>query len=179
MRAKSFAGMACSIAGALEAIGDRWAFLIIRDLTLGLTRYDQIQTSTGMPPTTLSARLRHLEAAGIIERRQYSSHPARVDYVLTGKGRELWPVLFALAQWGDRWDASGRGMPPVDFVDTDTGRKLKLSLIDARTGTPVPPTQLRPRPGRGADNLVRWRIEQGKRRPQQGKRSGISRKKQP
>ncbi len=162
MRAKSFLGMACSIAGALEKIGDRWAFLIIRDLMLGLTRYDQIQTSTDIPPTTLSGRLRHLEAAGIIERRQYNEHPPRVEYVLTTKGRELWPVIFALAQWGDRWDASGRGGPPVEFIDGNTGRKVRLSLIDAKTGAPVPATRIKPNAGRGADNRVRWRLEQGR-----------------
>ncbi len=158
MRAKSFEGMACSIAGALEQIGDRWALLIIRDLSLGLSRHDQLIKSTEMPPTTLSARLRHLEEHGLIERRRYSEHPPRDEYILTKKGRDLWIVIFALTQWGDRWDASGRGDPPVEFVDEGTGHKLKLALIDAKTGETVSPARTLPRAGRGADDLARWRV---------------------
>ena len=161
MRAKSFAGMACSIAGALEQIGDRWALLIIRDLSLGLSRHDQLLKSTGMPPTTLSDRLRHLETHGLIERRSYSEHPPRDEYVLTRKGRDLWIVTFALAQWGDRWDASGQGAPPVEFVDEVTGNKLKLALLDAKTGEPVSPARTRARAGRGADDLAHWRVSLG------------------
>lgn len=158
MRAKSFAGMACSIAGALEQIGDRWALLILRDLSLGLSRHDEFLKSTGMPPTTLSDRLRQLEAHALIERRPYSERPPRDEYVLTRKGRDLWIVLVALTQWGDRWDASGRGAPPVEFIDEATGGKLKLALLDAKSGEPVPPARARARAGRGADDLARWRV---------------------
>ena len=161
MKAKSFADMACSIAGALEAIGDRWSILIIRDLSIGLSRYDQLQTSTGMPPTTLADRLRHLEAKGIISKRQYSERPPRHEYVLTAKGRDLWVVTLALAQWGDRWDASGRGAPPVEFIDSKSGHPVRLASVDATTGAPVASNQIRLRPGPGADDLARWRIAQG------------------
>ena len=154
--------MACSIAGALEAVGDRWAILIIRDLLLGLSRYDDLQTSTGMPNTTLAERLRNLEAHGLIERRQYQERPPRFDYALTAKGRDFWRVTFALAQWGDRWDASGAGAPPVDFVDATTGRRVALAAVDAETGEPVPASRLEARPGKGADRLARWRIARGK-----------------
>lgn len=75
MRAKSFAGMTCSVAGALEAIGDRWAVLLLRDLALGLSKYDELQASTGMPNTTLSSRLKHLESTGLVERRPYQDNP--------------------------------------------------------------------------------------------------------
>jgi DNA-binding HxlR family transcriptional regulator len=166
MKAKSFADMACSIAGAMEAIGDRWSILIIRDLSIGLSRYDQLQTSTGMPPTTLADRLRHLEATGIIAKRPYSTHPPRHDYVLTAKGRDLWVVTLALAQWGDRWNASGRGAPPVEFFDGRSGHPVRLASVDATTGTPVPSHQIRLRPGPGADDLARWRIAEAAKRPE-------------
>ncbi|MDP3766794.1 MAG: winged helix-turn-helix transcriptional regulator, partial [Dehalococcoidia bacterium] len=68
MRPKSFAGMRCSIAGALEMIGDRWAILLLRDLALGLHRYDDLRRNTGIPTTTLATRLRNLEAHGLVER---------------------------------------------------------------------------------------------------------------
>jgi DNA-binding HxlR family transcriptional regulator len=158
MKSKSFQGMACSIAGALEAIGDRWAFLILRDLSLGLSRFDEFKQSTGIPNTTLSERLKHLERTGLIEARPYQDNPPRLEYALTDKGRELGMVLVALAQWGDRWDAAGTGAPPVRFVDQKTGRKVKLTFVDAQSGTPVPASQVVARPGRGADELVRWRL---------------------
>jgi DNA-binding HxlR family transcriptional regulator len=164
MRAKSFAGMTCSIAGALEAIGDRWALLILRDLMLGLSRYDDIQTSTGMPNTTLSERLKHLETHGLIARRQYQDRPPRFEYVLTEKGRDFWRVTLALAQWGDQWDASGAGAPPVEFVDKATGRRVVLAAVDAETGQAVPAQRLEARPGRGADELARWRLSRGSER---------------
>ena len=158
MKAKSFQGMACSIAGALEAIGDRWAFLILRDLGIGLTRYDDLQHSTQIANTTLSERLKHLEHHGLVSRQQYQDNPPRFEYGLTAKGRELGLVLLALAQWGDRWDAAGTGAPPVNFVDTASGRGIKVAIVDARTGDPVPGSRVEGRPGRGADELVHWRL---------------------
>ena len=96
MKPKSFAGMRCSIAGALELIGDRWSLLLIRDLSLGLSRYDDLRASTGIPAATLAARLKHLAAAGIIERVRYQDRPPRDEYRLTLKGRDLWKKLLSL-----------------------------------------------------------------------------------
>lgn len=161
MRAKSFAGMCCSIAGALEAIGDRWNFLILRDLVLGLTRYEQLRTSTGIPNQTLSSRLKHLESTGLVRRRLYQERPPREEYALTKKGRDLWPVLAALREWGDRWDAHGSSGPPLELVDRATGRRLELALVDAETRAFVPTERAMSRPGPGADALVRFRLSGG------------------
>lgn len=155
MKPKSFAGMRCSIAGALELIGDRWALLVIRDLSLGLRRYDDLRASTGIPAATLAARLKHLEAGGIVERVQYQERPPRDQYRLTAKGRDLWKVSVALREWGDRWDASGYGQPTMEMVDRETGRPVVLGLVDAGTGSPVPLERARLRPGPGADEAVR------------------------
>lgn len=69
-------------------------------------------------------------------------------------------VVFAMAHWGDRWDASRRGSPPVDFIDGDTGHRIKLALVDAKTGAHVSPDRTRARAGRGADELAHWRLSQ-------------------
>ena len=100
MKSKSFDGMACSIAGVLEAIGDRWAVLILRDLSLGLKRYEDLRHSTGVTNATLSDRLKHLEDHELIERRRYQTNPERYEYVLTAKGRDTDP--------GDAGAAAGR-----------------------------------------------------------------------
>lgn len=159
MKSKSFAGMRCSIAGALELIGDRWALLLIRDLWLGLHRYDEFRTSTGIPAATLAARLKHLEEGGIVERVQYQQHPPRDEYHLTEKGRDLWKVSVALREWGDRWNATGYGRPTVETVDRKTGRKLVLALVDPDTGRVVPGERIGLRAGPGADAAFRRRLE--------------------
>lgn len=155
MKSKSFAGMRCSIAGAMELIGDRWSFLLIRDLFFGLSRYDDFRASTGIPAATLAARLKHLENSGIIERVQYQERPPRDEYRLTKKGRDLWKVSVALREWGDRWDASGFGQPTVETYDQKTGRPLVLGLVDPTTGKAIPAHRAVLRPGPGADESVR------------------------
>lgn len=148
---KSFAGMSCSVAGAMELIGDRWALLIIRDLFFGLTRYDEFQTSLGIPAATLSSRLKHLLDSGIVEKVRYQKRPPRDEYRLTAKGRDLWKVSVALREWGDKWDATGLGAPTVRMIDKDTGRPVNLALVDDTTGQIVPPSRTELVPGPAAD----------------------------
>lgn len=155
MKAKSFTGMRCSTAGALELVGDRWTLLLIRDLSLGLSRYDAFRASTGIPAATLAARLRHLTGHGIVERIRYQERPARYEYRFTAKGRDLWKVSVALREWGDRWDLTGIGAPTVETVDCENGRPLCLALVDPETGIAVPRERIRLRPGPAADAALR------------------------
>jgi DNA-binding HxlR family transcriptional regulator len=92
----------CSIADALEVVGDRYTLLILRELGFGVHRFSDIRHNTGAPRETLSARLRKLEAAGAIVRRRYNDHPPRDEYVLTEAGAAIIPVLRSLRQWGER-----------------------------------------------------------------------------
>ena len=94
---------ACSIASALTFLGEKWSLLVIRELALGVHRFDQIVRNTGAPRDILTSRLRSLEAAGVLEKRQYQERPVRFGYHLTKAGGELRPILLSLAQWGDRW----------------------------------------------------------------------------
>jgi DNA-binding HxlR family transcriptional regulator len=158
MKSKSFDGMACSIAGVLEAIGDRWALLILRDLSLGLSRYEDLRRSTGITNATLSDRLKHLEENELIERRRYQLNPERYEYLLTPKGLDTVLVMQALAQVGDKWAVSGNAGPPLKFVDRKTGRTVKLAMVDKETGQRVRAQDLLPQEGPGADELVRWRL---------------------
>lgn len=155
MKPKSFAGMRCSVAGALEIIGDRWSLLLLRDLGLGLSRYDDFRKSCGIPTTTLSKRLQALEEHDIVERTRYNERPPRDEYHLTEKGRDLWKVTTALREWGDRWDASGFGAPTIEVVDRETNNELRLALVDPQTGQVVPRHRILLRPGPGADARVR------------------------
>ena len=158
MRSNSFEGMVCSIAGVLELVGDRWAFLILRDLGLGLSRYEDLRKSTGITHATLSDRLRHLQDGELIERRRYQTAPERFEYLLTPKGRDVLLVIQALAQVGDKWQVAGNAGPPLKFVDRNSGRALKLALVDEKTGQMVRRRDVLPKAGPGADDLVRWRL---------------------
>ena len=95
----------CPVARTLDAIGERWTILILRDLLLeGPRRFQDFQNSLrGVAPNTLSARLKALERRGLVERRLYSEHPARLEYRLTRRGRSLGPVVRALRDWGTRF----------------------------------------------------------------------------
>jgi DNA-binding HxlR family transcriptional regulator len=158
MKSKSFDGMACSIAGVMDAIGDRWAVLILRDLSLGLSRYEDLRRSTGVTNATLSDRLKHLEDHELVERRQYQTNPERYEYRLTAKGRDTILVLQALLQVGDKWAVSGDAGPPLKFVDRKTGHPVKLARVDSETGQGVRLQDVQPQAGPGADELVRWRL---------------------
>lgn len=107
-RLDTLPGRRCSIAGALDVVGDKWALLVVREVSLGSHRFGEIAAGTGAPRDRLSARLAALVEAGVLEKRPYSA--TREGYHLTEAGRALLPVLQALLQWGDRWVAD---TPPV------------------------------------------------------------------
>jgi DNA-binding HxlR family transcriptional regulator len=118
-------GRPCSLAAALELVGERWALLAVREVGLGNHRFSDIARGTGAPRDRLTARLNALVAAGVLERRPYSTAPPRAGYHLTAAGRDLVPVLQALLLWGERWaadepavrlhhDTAGHGDHPVD-----------------------------------------------------------------
>ena len=102
--ARSYQQESCPVARTLDLIGERWTVLMLRDLLLnGPRRFQDFQDSlTGVAPNTLSARLKEMEANGLIARRLYSEHPPRLEYHLTEKGKSLGPVLKALREWGQR-----------------------------------------------------------------------------
>ena len=112
MRKASFADKHCSIAQALEIVGEWWTLLILRDSLLGIRRFDDFVERLGISRNVLSDRLDTLVGAGILERRPYDEARGRYDYLLTDKGRALWPVMTALRQWGDEW-IYGAGNEPL------------------------------------------------------------------
>jgi DNA-binding HxlR family transcriptional regulator len=98
----SFGKMACPIARSLERVDEWRSILIIRDALHGFTRFDQFQKSLNIAPNMLTRRLSALVDAGVLQRRRYSQHPPRYEYILTEKGRDFRPVLIALTAWGNR-----------------------------------------------------------------------------
>ncbi|HTZ08113.1 MAG TPA: helix-turn-helix domain-containing protein, partial [Acidimicrobiales bacterium] len=119
MQRKSFAAMDCSVAQCLEVVGEWWSMLIVRDALLGVTRFDQFQRRLGIARNILRQRLATLVEEGVMIRVPYSDHPPRFDYRLTDKGRDLWPVIDAMRQWGDRHAAPDG--PPLRLVHLGCG----------------------------------------------------------
>jgi DNA-binding HxlR family transcriptional regulator len=105
--------VACSIARATDLFGDAWTALIMRDVLAGLTRFDDIAYDLGISRKVLSARLSRLVDEQVLVRERYQDHPPREHYLPTQKGKELYPVLLALMDWGDRWYAGDDGPPAV------------------------------------------------------------------
>jgi DNA-binding HxlR family transcriptional regulator len=164
MRSKGFDGMVCSIAGVMAVIGDRWGLLILRDLVFGLSRYEEFRQSSGITNATLSDRLKHLEAHGIVERRRYQANPDRFEYLLTRKGWQIAPVMPVLAEIGDSLGVSGASAPPMKFVNRKTGAEVRWSFIDQKTGEQISAADVVIKEGPGADDLLRWRLSQGEHR---------------
>ena len=115
--------MACSVAQSLEIIGEWWTPLILRDAFLGVTRFGDFQERLGIARNVLATRLDTLIEHDILTRVPYQDRPVRYDYRLTKKGRDLWLVIAAMREWGDRWEAPNG--PPVEIVHTTCGEILQ------------------------------------------------------
>lgn len=115
-------------------MGDAWSILILRDVALGLTRFDQLRTSLRIAPNILTARLRALTEAGVLEKRRYSERPPRDEYVLTRAGQDFLPVLHVLGEWGRTHHGEG-GV--TRLVDVETGKLVEPMVVDRLSGVPL------------------------------------------
>jgi DNA-binding HxlR family transcriptional regulator len=144
---KSFAGMNCSVAQCLEVVGEWWSMLIVRDAFLGVTRFDQFQERLGISRNILHQRLSHLVDQGVLQKVAYSEHPPRYDYKLTPKGRDLWPVLTAMRQWGDKHAAPDG--PPLRLVHKACGHVSDAVMTCSKCGQKLTGRDVRAIPGPG------------------------------
>jgi DNA-binding HxlR family transcriptional regulator len=128
MRKASFADMHCSIAQALEIVGEWWTLLILRDAFLGVRRFDDFVERLGISRNVLAGRLDALVLSGVLERRPYDEARGRYDYLLTEKGRALWPVMTALRQWGDQW-IYGAGNEPLLIEHRSCGHTTTAQMV--------------------------------------------------
>ncbi len=119
----------CSIARALEAVGERWTLLIVREALNGTRRFDEFQNRLGIARNVLSSRLERLVAEGILERRCYQDRPPRFEYLPTRKGEELLPITLALLSWGDHYYADPKEGPPVVLRHDPCGSDLSPRTV--------------------------------------------------
>lgn len=130
----------CPVARGLEKVGDAWSMLILRDLSIGLSRFEELRVSLGIAPNILTARLRALGEAGLVVKRRYSERPPRDEYVLSEAGRDFLPVLHVIGEWGRRHNGAGG---TTRLVDTETGTLVEPMVVDRLTGKPLADAKLR------------------------------------
>lgn len=147
MKTKSFSDMQCSIARTLELVGSWWSLLIIRDAMMGARRFKHFEASLGIAKNTLTKRLAELIKSGILETAAGQNGSAYDEYQLTKKGRDLAPVLIALAQWGDKWAVHPKG-PSFEFIDVATGDDLSAVVPRRADGEALAPGDIGIRPAR-------------------------------
>lgn len=124
----------CPIARTLAVAGDAWSILILRDAHAGLSRFDQLRKSLGIAPTMLTRRLASLTEEGLLEKRRYSEHPPREEYLLTAAGRDFLPVLFMIGAWGRQHRGGGK---LTRFLDAETGTEIQAIAVDEVTGAKI------------------------------------------
>src|SRR5260221_5323180 len=148
MKHASFGHMQCPIARGLERVGEWWAILIMRDAFSGLTRFDELEQSLGIAANTLTRRLKALVEAVLLEKRCYSEHRPRDEYLLTERGRDFRPVLVMLQSWGNQHFApEGKS---IVTIDTRTGLEAKPVVIDEVSGLPLTDPVFKSVPGPAA-----------------------------
>ena len=143
-----FDGMQCSVAQALEVLGDWWTLLIIRDAFLGTRRFSDFQEHLGIARNVLTQRLAHLVEHGVLERVDVGEHGTHYEYALTAMGKDLAVVMTALRQWGDRW-LFGPGKEPMLVIDRRTNRPIPPLRIRGEDGALLRASDMDVRPGPG------------------------------
>lgn len=146
--------MNCSIARALDQVGEWWSLLIVRECTQGSRRFDEFQRELGIARNILATRLERLIELDIVERYPLEERANTDAYRLTKKGEDLYPVIVALMQWGDRWLAKA-GKPPVQLVSEKTGRPVEKIEVREKGGRPLSFHDVRFAPGPGATSATK------------------------
>ena len=127
----------CPIARSLSVLGDAWSMLILRDAHSGFSRFDQFRKSLGIAPTMLTKRLSVLVDEGLLEKRQYSEHPPREEYLLTQAGQDFLPVLFVIGAWGRKHKPFENPEKMPIFLDAEQATEIKPIVIDQVTGAEI------------------------------------------
>ena len=136
MKRTRFADDICPIARTTDLMGDWWTPLVMREFLVGPRKFDQLQERLGVSRATLSQRLDRLVSEQLLEPRQYQDNPPRSEYVLTPRGLAFWNVLAAMWQFGEDWLFGDAG-PKIALKDRESGRRVRVKVVDADTGEPI------------------------------------------
>ena len=160
-RTADYSDQRCSVAAALEIVGDPWTLLIVRDAFLGIRRFEQWHEKLGVARNVLAARLKSLSEQGVFEKRAYSERPLRHEYLLTAKGKDLFPVICSMLDWGDR-HVYGEGREPQIYHHLDCEQRFQPVTSCRCCGEPVQAGGLRRHTAEGAltvGEVLRERVD--------------------
>lgn len=143
MTPADYSKMDCSVARSLEAIGDRWSMLILRDAFYGVRRFEDFRADLGVARNILTDRLQRMVSQGLFDRVQYEDKPPRYEYRLTEKGKDLLPVMLTMMKWGDKW---GPGDPPVTLTHITCGHETQPVVVCSHCGDELKRRDLRVHP---------------------------------
>lgn len=160
---KSLRNVNCGVAQTLDVVGEWWTLMILRNAFLGMRTFDALQDNLGMSTSVLSARLRKLTEAGLLERRQSASDGRSFEYTLTDKGLDLYPVVVGLMQWGEKHAPEPRG-PRMKLVERATGRPVQGAQVVSEDGRTLDAREVRIEPGPGMDPVIRSHLAGRKRK---------------
>ncbi len=152
-----FSALPCPVARSVDRVGEWWSIMILRDALAGLTRFDEFQKSLGIAPNILTRRLNDLVDAGLLAKARYCQKPPRYEYLLTDTGRDFHMVMMTFVEWGNRHFApEGHS---TEIIDRETGRPVRLGLVDLDTGLPISSERHQMGPGPGASARIRYRFD--------------------
>lgn len=158
MPRNSFEHIDCSIAQTLDVIGDRWTLLVIRNAFHGMRTFDALQDHLGLSSSVLADRLKKLTDSGVLERRSSPEDGRSVEYRLTDKGFDLYPLLVAIMDWGEKHIPNGRGAR-IKRHEKSTGKPIKRVAVLSQDGRQLKARDVEVRPGPGADRKIRMLVE--------------------
>lgn len=153
--------LVCPIAAAMAVLGDKWIVLILRDLLIGLRRFDEFLTSLGISTNILADRLKKLQDDGLVEKRAYQSNPTRYEYAPTPQAEDVLPAIVALANWSMNWRLEPEEASQMRWTNAKTGNPIQISVEDSVTREPVTFADLTFAPMESPDDMSRWRVDTG------------------
>jgi DNA-binding HxlR family transcriptional regulator len=141
MRWEELEQQPCSLARTLSVVGDRWTLLVLRECFLGTRRFDAFEQRLGITRHLLADRLKTLVRSGVLNKVAYQQRPLREEYRLTDKGRDLYPVIMSLVNWGDRYMSDENG-PPIQHIHRTCGKPLRAQLVCSECAEPLAPHEV-------------------------------------
>jgi len=163
MTKTSFAKMNCAVAQTLERVGEWWTMLILRNAFCGMSRFDDFRDHLGIASNILTLRLKKLTAAGILKKQRSANDARSFEYSLTSKGIELYPILIAMTDWGERWASNPKG-PRIIMLDKANKQAIARVAVYSSSGNVLQPKDIIARPGSGAGDDIRTLLQKDWRR---------------
>jgi len=163
MSKKKFDNLDCSVAQALSQIGEHWTLMILRNAMHGIRRFEDFQTELNISPTVLSSRLKSMVKNDILYQKKSKKDGRSIEYRLTQKGLDVYPIIVSLLDFGEKYMPSGKG-PRIQLVEKRSGKPVRKVRVQSEDGRDLTPFDVKVVAGDGADNRMKQLIDFRERR---------------